>query len=107
MKGGVVMSSYIYCSKDSNHFDMINFYLEFEGNNYYLFSQHYSNTAYDRFKSKKMLSEALKYQKGLQLRSFNEKLPKYIKYIEDTEDIAVLKKTIKKNANKDKRRMMS
>lgn len=104
-KGGINMASYVFCSKDEIHFDKINFYLEFEGNTYYLFTQHYSNTAYDRFKFKVRLDEALRHQKGLALKSFNEKLPKYIKYVEDMEGIAVLKKTARKNNKKYSRRM--
>jgi len=94
------MLSYVYCEKDHDKFNLINFYLEHEGNIYYLFTQHYSNTAYDRFKNRKTLKEALKFQKGIQLRSFNDKLPKYIKYIEDTENILVLDKSIKKDTAK-------
>ncbi|MBP1564175.1 MAG: hypothetical protein IJP18_03185 [Oscillospiraceae bacterium] len=97
------MASYVFCIKDSEHFDKINFYLEFEGGTYYLFTQHYSNTAYDRFKFRVRLDEALKHQKGMALRSFNEKLPKYIKYIEDMEGIVVLKRSAKKNYKKRKR----
>ena len=103
-KGGIIMVSYIYCSKDSNRYESINFYLEFEGRRYYLFTQHYSNTAYDKFKFKVRLDEALRHQKGLALKSFNEKLPKYIKYIEDTEGITILKKTAKKSEKKQYRK---
>ena len=91
------MSNYIYCSKDPDHYNLINFYLTCGNETYFLFTQHYSNTAYDRFKNPVSLESAMKYQKGLQLRSFNEKLPKFIKYIEDCEGITILKKTEKKN----------
>ncbi len=94
------MVSYVFCTKDPKHYEKINFYLEHDGEVYYLFTQHYSNTAFDRFKKKKRLDEALKHQSGLQLRSFNEKLPKYIKYIEDMEDITILKKTAKRAGKK-------
>lgn len=90
------MAGYVFCRKDPDHYESINFYLEFKGRTYYLFTQHYSNTAYDRFKVRVRLEEALKHQKGLALRSFNEKLPKYIKYIEDMEGITVLKKTARR-----------
>ena len=103
-KGGVNMTGYVFCIKDPNHYDKINFYLEFDRKTYYLFTQHYSNTAYDRFKNKKRLDEALKHQDGIQLRSFNEKLPKFIKYIEDTEDIIILRKTIKKTEKKNRKK---
>lgn len=96
----IAMADYVFCSKDSNHYEKINFYLKFEGETYYLFTQHYSNTAWDRFKMGVRLDEALKHQSGLALKSFNEKLPKFIKYIEDTEGITVLKKTAKKNSRK-------
>lgn len=105
MDGGmIIMAGYVFCSKDTNRFDRINFYLEFEGETYYLFTQHYSNTAYDRFKKKVRLDDALKYQSGLALKSFNEKLPKYIKYVEDMEGIAVLRKTTKKINKKHSRK---
>ena len=63
------MAGYVFCSKDSNHYEKINFYLKFEGETYYLFTQHYSNTAWDRFKMGVRLDEALKHQSGLALKS--------------------------------------
>jgi len=90
------MKNYVYCTKDPNHGNLINFYLIYENQTYYLFTQHYSNTAYDRFKNPVLLDTALKYQRGLQLESFNKKLPKYLKYIEDCEGIVILKKSRKK-----------
>ena len=75
----IAMADYVFCSKDSNHYEKINFYLKFEGETYYLFTQHYSNTAWDRFKMGVRLDEALKHQSGLALKSFNNKLPKFNK----------------------------
>jgi hypothetical protein len=103
-KGGICMTGYVFCSKDPKHYDKINFYLEFNGSTYYLFTQHYSNTAYDRFKNKKRLDEALRHQNGIQLRSFNEKLPKFIKYIEDTENITILRKTARRIDKKNRKK---
>ena len=94
------MRNYVYCSKDPSHYELIHFYLTFEGETYYLFTQHYSNTAYSRFRKPVPIETALKFQKGLQLRSFNAKLPKYIKYIEDCEGITVLKKTEKRKSGR-------
>lgn len=90
------MKKTIFCTKDPEHFNLINFYIEVDNQVYFLFTQHYSNTAFNRFKAPVFLDTALKYQKGLQMRSFNEKLPKFIKYIEDTEGIVIMKRTMRK-----------
>lgn len=93
------MNSFIFCEKDPKHYEKINFFLEHDGVKYYLFTQHYSNTAYYRFKDKMRLENAMKHQSGFQLKSFNEKLPKYIKFIEDYEHITILQKSFKKKQN--------
>ena len=73
---------------------MIDFYIEAEGKEIYMFTQHYTTTVYERFRKKCRVEDALKFMKvGRAMDNLNEKLPKYIRYIEKEEGIEVLKKT--------------
>ena len=87
------MTDYIYCRRVKDNRDMIDFFIEASGRSVFLFRQHYATTVYERFKNGCRLEEALKFKKvGRAMENFNEKLPKYIRYIEKEEGIKILEK---------------
>ena len=87
------MTDYIYCRRVDGSHDLIDFFIETSGRNIFLFRQHYTTTVYDRFRNGCRLEEALRFRKaGRAMENFNEKLPKYLKYIEKEEGIKIMGK---------------
>ena len=77
----------------------LDFYLQQDGESYYLFNQRYRSDLADWFKNGVPLTQALKaVKRGVPTTVCNvaEKLPTYIKYIEKEYDITVLEQTRKK-----------
>lgn len=77
------------------------FYLEYGGEKYWLFSQNHKAGVSRHFEKGLPVSEALSYRKANDDASVIKtitKLPMYIKYVEKEYGIAVLEKTIKKQA---------
>lgn len=77
----------------------IDFYLQFDGETYFLFNQRYRSNIPMFFESGMPLEMALKMPKKkapVVIKNICEKLPTYIRYIEKEYEIAVLDKTMKK-----------
>ena len=78
------------------------FYLSFNGNDYFLFTQKYRVSNKDYFGNKVFLDDALNHSlsKSHSVRKTMTKLIPYIRYVEQEYGIEVLRKTIKNNKRK-------
>ena len=77
----------------------LDFYLQQDGESYYLFNQRYRSDLHNWFKNGVALSQALRsVKRGIPTTVANvaEKLPAYIRYIEKEYDITVLEQTRRK-----------
>ncbi len=95
------MSSVVYCKPIAKGIHA--FYLNVGETTYYLFSQNYRRGVNKYFSNGVRLDKAVCFSsaKGDQaLMRTMEKIPMYIRYIERTYDVAVLRKTAKKKASR-------
>lgn len=98
------MKTIIYCKTTAPHIQ--SFYLTYNKKDYFLFNQAYRKSVKTYFANGKELNKALDFTdtRGNEaLTRVTIKLPKYIKYIEQTEGIIVLEKTKKKKELKYKK----
>lgn len=87
----------VYCLA-MNH-GGLDFYLQQDGESYYLFNQRYRSDLHNWFKNGVSLTQALKsVKRGIPttVAKVSEKLPMYIKYIEKEYDISVLDQSRRK-----------
>lgn len=92
------MKTMIYCTKKNNQ---NNFYMNYEGEDYYLFTQAYHKSANEFYKNGVSLDKAWDYKKSRKnpvLIKTMDKLKPYIKYVEREFSISVLECTRKRNA---------
>ena len=92
------MKSKIYCKVNNG---VHNFYLAHEGEEHFLFSQHFHRSVKAYYTNGVTVNEALNNPRAGEnraLRKTMEKLPAYIKYIEKEQGIAVLEKTARSSA---------
>ena len=88
----------IYCRSNSNKHD---FYLNFEGYTYYLFSQPFRYGVDEFFKNGVKLDKAINHGIGrsdFAIHHTMDKLKAYIKYIETEYEVIILKQTKRKKA---------
>lgn len=87
----------IYCKRNTNGRD--SFYLESEGERYWLFDQNHRKGVNEHFGKGLFLTDALSHRKagcdGAVCKTIS-KLPAYIKYVEKEYGIAVLERTKKR-----------
>lgn len=92
------MKTKIYCKTTAR--DTHSFYLDHQGQRYFLFTQKYRRGVHGYYGKGVPLGEALNFAKahkdGAIIRTM-EKLPMYIKYLEKEYSIEVLEKTKKRN----------
>lgn len=96
-KGDFKMKNYIICKRAEQA--KTSFYLVFDNDEYYLFTQNYRKGVKDYFMNGVTINEALDKDKGRfdsALMRTMEKMPAYIKYIEKEYGIMVLRRTKKK-----------
>lgn len=89
----------IYCTKQTN--GKLNFYVEVKGKVLYLFTQSFHVDVHSYYSKRRTLNEALDFSRGHYSRSMAkvmEKLPSYLRYVEQEEDLILLRKTAKKRA---------
>lgn len=99
------MKSYIICK--STEQAKTSFYLVFDNNEHYLFTQNYRKGVKDYFMNGVTINEALDTSKGRfdsALMRTMEKMPAYIRYIEKEYGITILRQTKKKE---ERSRMMN
>lgn len=95
----------VFCRNTDKH-DSQSFYMEYNGERYYLFTQNYKRGVATHFRNGVRLDDALDFTRAKGDRGVlrvMEKLPMYIKYIEDVYGVEVLRKTARKNAYRGKR----
>ena len=98
--------SVIYCV-ELNH-GSLSFYLTYNYFPYYLFTQTYHTTLWNRYHSGLPLDDCLDFSKcggTVILEKFTEKLPSYLRYIENEYGIAVTRRTIKSNSGRRRARV--
>lgn len=92
-------SAKIYCTKQPN--GKLNFYVEVKGKAMYLFTQSLHVDVYSFYSKRRTLNAALDFSNSHCSRSMAkvmEKLPMYLRYVEQEEDLVLLRKTAKKRA---------
>ncbi len=83
----------VYCVREINN--KISFFIKADGRDHYLFSQKFYLSVFEFYKSGQLLQNALK-SKNRCAHSLNktaEKLIPYIRFIEQSEGLTILKKT--------------
>ena len=94
----------VYCQRNAK--GMQDFYMDVHGEHFYLFSQGYRRGVDCYFSAGVTVDRALDFSEAKHDRAIQrtmEKLPSYIKYVENEYGIEVLRKTVKKNARHCKR----
>lgn len=89
----------IYCKQQPN--GKLNFYVEVKGKAIYLFTQSFHVDVYKYYSKRRVLNEALDFGKShysCSMAKVMEKLPIYLRFIEQEEDLILLRKTAKKRA---------
>ena len=89
------MKPIIYC-KNEEH-GKLNFYLQANGEEHYLFSRHYCRLASDYYSKGVSVDKALSRTSSRLLNEISDKLPSILRYIEKEYDVSVLKSTFKKS----------
>lgn len=92
------MKPYIICKK--NRTGNLDFYMNGGNRSYYLFCQKYRKSTYEFCSKGLPLDDALNFSRAKgdkDVLHLIERLPSIIRYVEQEEDISVLKSTMKKN----------
>lgn len=99
------MKNFIYCTTTAKGEQ--SFYLTAQGTKYFLFAQAYRRSNKEVFEQRISLYDLRKLKKhcSYSVRHTAEKLPVYIRYIEQEYGILIMEKTKRKNLNRhDKKR---
>lgn len=91
----------IYCEVSAKDSSKHEFYLKYKGENYYLFMQDYKKGVNDYYEKGVTIDDAInfsKIRKDASLRRTADKIISYVRYIEKEYDLAILRRTIMKQA---------
>ena len=95
----------IYCEERTH--GSLSFFLTHGNTDYYLFTQTYHTTLWNRYHGGLPLDDSLDFGKCSRtviLEKFTEKLPTFLRYIENEYSIAVTRRSVKSKAAKRPRR---
>jgi len=91
------MKNVIFC-KDSKTWGVIDFYITFENEHIYLFSQKFRHSVFNHYNKGVLLKEAFDYKRihgDRAIMNVMKRLPATIEYIEKTYNIALMNRTMR------------
>ena len=90
------MTAKIYCEEQTR--GMLTFFIRVNGKEHFLFAQKYKRSVQEFFANPITISNSIEFSKSRRdyaISKTMEKIPMYIRYYENLNNVAILKKTIK------------